>query len=130
MRISKQLSFIFDTTKKDDFYHQHFQSHLLLELSILRAQLFSQRARKLKKVQTKNSWNQINREITFWALFPSPKVDFWPFLKLQKIEFGQKKFSWNWFIWFHKFFLAWTFLIFLARYGNMRLMLDENSFFI
>ena len=25
-------------------------------------------------------------------------------LKLQKIEFGQKHYSWNWFIWFHEFF--------------------------
>ena len=27
-----------------------------------------------------------------FKLFPSSKIDFWPFLKLQKIEFGQKKF--------------------------------------
>ena len=26
-------------------------------------------------------------------LFPSSKNDFWPFLKLQKMKFGQKKFS-------------------------------------
>ena len=25
--------------------------------------------------------------------FPSSKIDFWPFLKLQKMAFGQKKFS-------------------------------------
>ena len=36
-------------------------------------------------------------EIAFLAvlnffLFPSSKVVFWPFLKLQKMEFGQKKF--------------------------------------
>ena len=24
-------------------------------------------------------------------LFPTSKIDFWPFLKLQKMEFGQKK---------------------------------------
>ena len=35
-----------------------------------------------------------NREIAFLAVFnffPSSKIDFWPFLKLQKMEFGQKK---------------------------------------
>ena len=31
-------------------------------------------------------------------------MDFWPFLKLQKMEFGQKNSSWNWSIWFHEFF--------------------------
>ena len=39
-----------------------------------------------------------------FKLFPSSKIAFWPFLKLQKIEFGEQKISWNWFIWFHKFF--------------------------
>ena len=36
------------------------------------------------------------REIAFLAvfkLFPSLKIDFWPFLKLQKTEFGQKNYS-------------------------------------
>ena len=37
-------------------------------------------------------------------LFPSSKIDFWPFLKLQKMEFGLQKIAWNWFIWFHEFF--------------------------
>ena len=35
------------------------------------------------------------REIAFFdsfKLFPSSKNDFWPFLKLQKMEFGQKIF--------------------------------------
>ena len=47
-------------------------------------------------------------DIAFLAVFkhfPSSEIVFWPFLKLQKMEFGQKKFSWNWFIWFHKFFV-------------------------
>ena len=39
-----------------------------------------------------------------FKLFPSSKIDFWPFLKCQKMEFGQKKISSNWFIWFHKSF--------------------------
>ena len=58
-----------------------------------------------------NSWNQINQNFFSWncifdsfKLFPSSKIYFWPFLKLQK---------WNWFIWFHEFcfcfFFAWTF---------------------
>ena len=27
-----------------------------------------------------------------FKLFPGSKIDFWPFLKLQKMEFGQKNF--------------------------------------
>ena len=51
-----------------------------------------------KKVQAKNSSNQINQfcEIAFFGsfkLFPSSSIDFWPFLKLQKMDFGQKNFS-------------------------------------
>ena len=54
----------------------------------------------LKKCrQKKNSRNQINQNIFLWncisgsfKLFPSSKIDFWSFLKLQKMEFGQKKF--------------------------------------
>ena len=58
----------------------------------------------LKRSKKKNSWNQINQFFFSWncifgsfKLFPSSKIDVWPFLKLQKMEFGQKKFSWNWF---------------------------------
>ena len=37
------------------------------------------------------SWNFIFVSL---KLFPSTKIDFWPFLKLQKVEFDKKK-SWN-----------------------------------
>ena len=49
-------------------------------------------------------------KLHFWRfkLFPSSKIDFCPFLKLQKMEFGQNNYSWNWFIWFHEFF-GWDF---------------------
>ena len=47
------------------------------------------------------SWNCI---FGSFKLFPSSRIDFWPFLKLQKMEFGQRKISWNLFIWFHEFF--------------------------
>ena len=47
----------------------------------------------------KNSWNQIEQIFFSWncisgsfKLFPSSKMDFWPFLKLQKMECGQKIF--------------------------------------
>ena len=43
---------------------------------------------KLKKSRQKNLWNCI---FSSFKLFPSSKIDFWPFLKLQKIEFWQKK---------------------------------------
>ena len=53
----------------------------------------------LKKSRQKNLWNQINQIFFTWncilgsfKLFPSSKIDFWPFLKLQKMKFGQKNF--------------------------------------
>ena len=53
-----------------------------------------QRARKFKKVQAKKLVKS-NKSIFSWncifSSFPSSKIDFWPFLKLQKMEFGQKK---------------------------------------
>ena len=74
---------------------------------------FAERTRKSKKVHAKNSWNQISRNFFSWncilKLFPQLKIDFWPFLKLQKMEFGQKKFSWNWDF---TSFLSGLFLIF------------------
>ena len=44
---------------------------------------------QIKKVQAKKLV-----KLHFYSLkfFPSSKIDFWPFLKLQKMEFGQKKF--------------------------------------
>ena len=52
----------------------------------------------LKKSRQKNSWNTISqknfREIAFLAVlnfFPCSKIYFWPFLKWQKMKFGQKK---------------------------------------
>ena len=50
----------------------------------------------LKKSRQKNSKNQ-EKKFTWncifgsFKLFPSSKIDFWPFLKLQKMEFDQKK---------------------------------------
>ena len=71
----------------------------------------TQWARKFKKVQAKklvksNKSNIFFVKLHFWQFytFHSSKIDFWPFLKMQKIEFGQKKNLWNWFIWFHEFF--------------------------
>ena len=79
----------------------------------------SQQARKLKKSRQKNSWNQINQ-------FFFVKLHFWPFLKLQKMEFGQKK------IFFLKLnyliswvFLAWTFSKFLAPTVNYKMHLGN-----
>ena len=43
-----------------------------------------------KKLVKSNKSNKIFREIAFLSVFPIPKIDFWPFLKLQKMEFGEK----------------------------------------
>ena len=52
----------------------------------------TQQAKKFEKVQAKKT-REI-KKIIFgsFKLFPSSKIDFWSFLKLQKIEFGLKKF--------------------------------------
>ena len=70
----------------------------------------------LKKSRQKNSQNQINKYFFSWncifgsfKLFSSSKIDFWPFLKLQKMEFGQKNFREIDLFDFTSFFLAWTY---------------------
>ena len=92
--------------KKSISFFSFSSSSLLLPSS-------PQWARKFKKAQEKNSWNQINRNFFSWNCifdnfkhFPSSNIDFWPFLKLQKMEFGQKNCSWNWIIRFHEFFFC------------------------
>ena len=59
-----------------------------------------------------------SRAIAFLAVlnfFPVQKFIFGHFWNYKKWIFGKNLFSWNWFIWFHDFFLAWTFLIFRAH---------------
>ena len=79
------------------------------------------RPENLKKSRQKNSWNQINHFFLWncifgsFKLFPSSKIDFWPFLKLQKMEFGKKKKFVKLIYLISRVFLAWTFLIFLAH---------------
>ena len=75
-----------------------------------------------KKSRQKNSSNQMNQKSFPWncisgsfKLFPSPKIDFWPFLKLEKMDFGKKKFRQIGSFHFTSFFLPWTFLNFLAH---------------
>ena len=60
---------------------------------------FHSRPENLKKSRQKNSRNQIKSKNVFFSwncIFGSfsqlQKKDFWPYLKLEKMEFGQKKF--------------------------------------
>ena len=69
-------------------------------------------------------------EIAFLAVFPGSKIDFWPFLKLQKMEFGQKKFHEIDLLDFMRVFLAWTFLIFLAHCAWVYIKKIDFSFLI
>ena len=62
------------------------------------------------------SWNCISGSP---KLFPSSKIDFWPFLKLQKMEFRQKHFREIDLFDFTRFFLDWTFFNFLAYCDTM-----------
>ena len=71
------------------------KGHLIIRFHLM----YPQQARKFKKVQAKKlvKSNKLIffREIAFLAVlnfFPGSNIDFWPFLKLQKMEFGQKKF--------------------------------------
>ena len=56
------------------------------------------------------------RKLHFWPfkLIASAKNAFWPFLKWQKMDFGKKKFVKLIYLIPRVFFLAWTFLNFLA----------------
>ena len=84
--------------------------------SIYYKKIFGEISRKF--FMKSNKFKIFFREIAILAVlnfFPSSKIDFWPILKWQKMEFGQNKISWNWFIWFHGFFLPWTFSNFLAH---------------
>ena len=64
---------------------------------------------KFKKVQTKNSWNQIQNQfheyffhvIPFLPFQKRPKINFWTG---KKFKTAKNAISRNWFIWFHEFF--------------------------
>ena len=45
----------------------------------------------MKSNKSKNIFFLREIEIAFLAVIPSSKNDFWPYLELHKIEFGQKK---------------------------------------
>ena len=71
----------------------------------------------LKMSRQKNSWNQINQFFFVKLLlevlnfFPRSKIDFWPFFKLQKMDFCQKKIR-EIDLFDLARFLAWTFFNF------------------
>ena len=71
----------------------------------------------------KNSWNQINNFFSWncifcsFKLFSSWKINFWPFLKLQKMEFGQKENFMKLFYLISRVFWPGLFFNFLAHCG-------------
>ena len=69
------------------------------------------------------SWNCIFHG---FKLFPSSKIEFGQFWNCQKWNLIKKK-LWNWFIWFHEFFLYWTFSNFLAYCGLVRKHLNMKT---
>ena len=79
-------------------------------------QKIKKKSKQKKIVKSNNSifspWNCI---FGSFKLFPTSKIDFWPFLKLQKNAIWSKKNSWNWFIWFHEFIWLGLFFNFLAH---------------
>ena len=63
-------------------------------------------------------WIFFSREIAFLAVlnfFPVQKLIFSHFWNYKNWNLDKKKFSWNWFIWFHEFFLPGFFFNFLTR---------------
>ena len=77
----------------------------------------AQWARKFKIVQAKKLVKSNNsKNLWHFKLFRSSKIDFWPFLKLQKMEFAQYFFFREIDLFDFTSFLAWTILNFLARY--------------
>ena len=54
-------------------------------------------------------------KLHFWQFFLSTKIYFWPFLKWQKMDFGQQNFREIDLFDFTSFFFGWTFFNFLAH---------------
>ena len=52
-------------------------------------------AKKLVKSNKSKNFFSFTTFLVVLNFFPSSKIDFWPILKLQKMEFGQNKISWN-----------------------------------
>ena len=50
------------------------------------------RQKKLVKSNKSISQKKFHGKYSVLSFFPVQKIDFWPFLKLQKMDFGQKKF--------------------------------------
>ena len=78
-----------------------------------------------KKIQNQNffSWNSI---FCSFKVFPSSKIDFWPFLKWQKIKKKFLKFIYM----ISRVYLAWTFFNFLTHYVIFRpVRWREDKFF-
>ena len=78
-------------------------------------EITQRRVRKFEKVQAKKLVKS-NCNSGSFKLFPTSKIDFWLFLKLQKMDFGQKNFFLRLIYLISRVFLAWTFLNFLARF--------------
>ena len=87
----------------------------------------SQWARKVNKVQAKKlvKSNKSKKISGSFKLFSSSKINFWSFLKLQKMEFGQKN-SWNQINQFHEK-IIWLNSI-LCYFKNGQKLFFELSF--
>ena len=57
-----------------------------------------------KSISWKNFLNIFHEKYSVLNFFPVQKLIFGHFWNCEKNYFGQKKFPWNWFIWFHEFF--------------------------
>ena len=84
----------------------------------------TQWARKFKKVPAKklvksNKANFLFHEIAFLSVLNLLPFQKWIFSHIWNCKKWNlvKNLSWNWFFLFHEFFLAWTFLNFLAHCG-------------
>ena len=74
------------------FYYSYYSQQMQACITQLAKKFKKVQAKKLVKLNTSKSFF---REIVFLAVLnfsPTSKIDFWPFLKLQKIDFCRKHF--------------------------------------
>ena len=110
----------------------------------------SQQARKFKKVQAKKLKNQFHEKNFFFQwkvsknkfvkcifdsfiLFPSSKIIFWPFWKLQKMDFGETKFreidlfDFMSFFWPGLFHMFWSTMSWMTEFLNIRTCIQTKG---
>ena len=108
-------------------YHHNFTEEFTTFCMLCRNwKANTQRAIKFKKVQAKklvksDKSKKLYVKLHFWQFSTFSHFKNWflaIFETVQEMDFGQKMFSWNWFIWFHEFFCLDFFVAHCAAVKN------------